>query len=97
MVGSTGLLAKDIANKDDLRIPMTASEFLAKAWKLANKGAGARLDRVNVSPPLKRRAAEPRCECRTCKKLEPNRLADRSSHSFPVAISPPIWTRDVLV
>ncbi len=39
MVGSPGLLAKDIAKKDDLRIPMTAAEFLAKAWKLANAKA----------------------------------------------------------
>ena len=33
--GSPGLLAKNIANKDDLRIPMTAAEFLSKAWKVA--------------------------------------------------------------
>jgi hypothetical protein len=39
MVGSPGLLARAIANKDDLRIPMTAAEFLAKAWKLANAKA----------------------------------------------------------
>jgi hypothetical protein len=37
--GSTGLLAKDIANKDDPRVPMTAAEFLAQAWKLANDKA----------------------------------------------------------
>jgi hypothetical protein len=36
---SPGLLAKEIANKDDPRIPMTAAEFLAKAWKLANDKA----------------------------------------------------------
>ena len=33
---SPGLLAKRIADTDDLRIPMTAAEFLAQAWKLAN-------------------------------------------------------------
>jgi hypothetical protein len=32
---SPGLFAKDITNEDDPRVPMTASEFLAKAWKLA--------------------------------------------------------------
>ena len=37
--GSHGLLAKDIANKDDPRVPMTAAEFLAKAWKAANEKA----------------------------------------------------------
>ena len=32
-----GLLAKDMPDKDDPRLPrMTAAEFLAKAWKLAN-------------------------------------------------------------
>ena len=31
------LLAKNIATKDDPRIPMTAAEFLAKAWKLPMK------------------------------------------------------------
>jgi hypothetical protein len=35
----SGLLAKNIANKDDLRVAMTAAEFLAKAWKLANDKA----------------------------------------------------------
>jgi hypothetical protein len=33
---SPGLLAKRIADSDDLRFPMTAAEFLAQAWKLAN-------------------------------------------------------------
>jgi hypothetical protein len=33
------LLAKNIATKDDPRIPMTAAEFLAKAWKAANEKA----------------------------------------------------------
>jgi hypothetical protein len=33
--GSPGLLSK----KDDPRIAMTAAEFLAKAWKLANDKA----------------------------------------------------------
>jgi hypothetical protein len=37
--GSIGLLAKDITNQDDPRIPMTSAEFLAKAWKLANNKA----------------------------------------------------------
>lgn len=33
---SPQLLAKRIPDKDDLRIAMTLSEFLAKAWRLAN-------------------------------------------------------------
>jgi len=33
---SCGLLAKNIPTKDDPRIPMTAAEFLANAWKAAN-------------------------------------------------------------
>ena len=37
--GSAGLLAKDIVQKDDLRLPQTAAEFLSKAWKLANQKA----------------------------------------------------------
>jgi hypothetical protein len=37
--GSPWLLAKDIANKDDPRIQMTAAEFLAKAWRAANDKA----------------------------------------------------------
>jgi hypothetical protein len=37
--GSHGLLAKNIANKNDPRIPMTAAEFLGKAWKAANEKA----------------------------------------------------------
>jgi hypothetical protein len=36
---SPGLLAKEIAHADDLRIPMTAAEFLAQAWRLANAKA----------------------------------------------------------
>ena len=36
---SPSLLAKRIADTDDLRIPMTAAEFLAQAWKLANDKA----------------------------------------------------------
>jgi hypothetical protein len=36
---SYGLLAKNIPTKDDPRIPMTAAEFLAKAWKAANEKA----------------------------------------------------------
>jgi hypothetical protein len=34
-----GIFAADIANKDDPRVTMTANEFLAKAWKLANERA----------------------------------------------------------
>ena len=38
--GAFGLLAKDIANKDDPRLPqMTSAQFLSKAWKLANEKA----------------------------------------------------------
>ena len=37
--GSSGLLAKDIANRDDPDVPMTAAEFLAKAWRAANDKA----------------------------------------------------------
>jgi hypothetical protein len=33
------LLAKAIPDTDDLRIAMTVSEFLAKAWRLANDKA----------------------------------------------------------
>jgi|NGEPerStandDraft_13_1074530.scaffolds.fasta_scaffold07861_2 hypothetical protein len=36
---SPQLLAKRISDRDDPRAPMTASEFLAKAWKLANDKA----------------------------------------------------------
>jgi hypothetical protein len=40
MIGSPGLMAKRIADTDDPRIPrMRVSEFLAKAWKLANDKA----------------------------------------------------------
>jgi hypothetical protein len=34
-----GLLAKDIVQKDDPRLPQTAAEFLSKAWKIANQKA----------------------------------------------------------
>jgi hypothetical protein len=37
--GWHGLLAKNIATKNDPRIPMTAPEFLGKAWKAANEKA----------------------------------------------------------
>jgi hypothetical protein len=33
------LLAKNIPERDDPRAPMTLSEFLAEAWKLANDKA----------------------------------------------------------
>ena len=36
---SPQLLAKHIASNDDPRAPMTASEFLATAWRLANHKA----------------------------------------------------------
>ena len=36
---SPGLFPADIANKDDPRVTMTASEFLAKAWQLATERA----------------------------------------------------------
>lgn len=36
---SPQLLAKRIADHDDLRISMTAAEFLAEAWSLANDKA----------------------------------------------------------
>jgi hypothetical protein len=36
---SSQLLAKRITEKYDPRTPMTVSEFLAKAWKLANDKA----------------------------------------------------------
>jgi hypothetical protein len=38
---SPGLLAKRMPDGDDLRISMTAAEFLATAWKLANEKARA--------------------------------------------------------
>ena len=37
--GCPGLLAKDIVQKDDPRLPQTAAEFLSQAWKLANQKA----------------------------------------------------------
>jgi hypothetical protein len=37
--GQFGLLAKEIVNEDDPRLPLTAGQFLAKAWKLANEKA----------------------------------------------------------
>jgi hypothetical protein len=36
---SPQLLAKHIPDRDDPRAPMAVSEFLAKAWKLANDKA----------------------------------------------------------
>jgi hypothetical protein len=36
---SPQLLAKRISDRDDPRVGMTLSEFLAKAWKLANDKA----------------------------------------------------------
>ena len=37
--GSPQLLARNITDRDDLRLPMTAAEFLAQAWRLANAKA----------------------------------------------------------
>jgi len=39
---SPQLLAKNIPERDDPRAPMTLSEFLAEAWKLANDKARER-------------------------------------------------------
>jgi hypothetical protein len=39
---SAQLLAKHIANKDDPRIPLTLSEFLSRAWGIANDKARER-------------------------------------------------------
>jgi hypothetical protein len=36
---SSGLIAKRIADKDDPNAALSVSEFLAKAWKLANDKA----------------------------------------------------------
>jgi hypothetical protein len=36
---SPQLLARGIADRDDLRIQMTAAKFLVNAWRLANKKA----------------------------------------------------------
>jgi hypothetical protein len=36
---SPGLYPADIANKDDPRVNMTANEFLARAWSIANERA----------------------------------------------------------
>jgi hypothetical protein len=33
------LLARRIANRDDSRVPLTLSEFLARAWGIANDKA----------------------------------------------------------
>ena len=38
---SPQLLAKRMADHDDLRISMTAAEFLAEAWRLANDRRGS--------------------------------------------------------
>jgi len=42
-MGSSGLLARDIANKDDPHVSMTCPDFLTSAWRAANdraKGLG---------------------------------------------------------
>ena len=38
-MGSSGLLARDIANKDDPRVSMTCPDFLVSAWRAANDRA----------------------------------------------------------
>jgi len=37
--GSTQLRARRISDNDDPRVPITLSDFLAQAWKLANNKA----------------------------------------------------------
>lgn len=37
--GSPQLVAKRMSDRDDLRIPMKLSDFLAQAWRLANDRA----------------------------------------------------------
>ena len=49
-----GLLAKDIPNKDDPRIPMTVAEFLAKAWKTTRQESWAGLFENVGSSQLRR-------------------------------------------
>jgi hypothetical protein len=57
--GSRGLLAKNIPTKDDPRIPVTAAEFLANAWKLQTgkrrslAGYEARKLIAEIPPPLR--------------------------------------------
>ena len=52
---STGLLAKRMPERDDLRLSMTAADFLAIAWKLANEKAQALgWFESGPSPPLNR-------------------------------------------
>ena len=55
---SPGLLAKRIANTDDLRIPMTAAEFLAQAWE-ARKRQG---DRTRLDCVISLRAPRHSCD-----------------------------------
>jgi hypothetical protein len=51
MIGSPGLMAKRITDKDDPRSPqMSVSDFLAKAWKLANDKA-RELGWIRMRPP----------------------------------------------
>ena len=38
-MGSSGLLARDIANKDDPHVSMTCPDFLTSAWRTANDRA----------------------------------------------------------
>jgi hypothetical protein len=38
-LGLPGLLARNIVREDDPRVPMTSTEFLAEAWKVANDKA----------------------------------------------------------
>ena len=44
---SPQLLAKNIPHRDDLQTPIALSDFLSRAWRVANnKGARVGLDRV---------------------------------------------------
>jgi hypothetical protein len=38
-LGLPGLFARNIVREDDPRVPMTSTEFLAEAWKVANDKA----------------------------------------------------------
>jgi hypothetical protein len=48
---SPQLLAKRLSNHDDLRFLMTAAEFLAEAWRLANARA-RELGWIAVTAPI---------------------------------------------
>jgi hypothetical protein len=51
--GSPGLLMRQSVTKNDLRLRMTAAEFLALAWKARQrKGKRAPLDIVSAAPSV---------------------------------------------